>query len=233
MLFTKIQTNGNDFVIIHKSSVNSKSLIQCIGDRQFGVGCDQIVCIRETDTTSYHLDIFNSDGSIAAMCGNGICAAALYVKSILMNEHKDLIFSVSGIDYKTLIVDDGIKLFVNTPKLLHSDQNYEIISTGNKHLVCNINMIDSAAKLRDDFPDCNLHFISCSNNVVTMKTFERGAGWTKACGSGAIAVAFSQKLARPITIKHDGGISIVEHNGDNYSILVTPKLVYEGRFYEH
>jgi diaminopimelate epimerase len=240
MLFVKAQTNGNDFVILKKKDYGaghavSKVLPEELGDRHLGIGCDQIIIIDEIKDMKYGLEFFNWDGSSAEMCGNGICASALYINRILGNKDKNIVFDVTDREYQTFINDNReITLFVEKPILLEKTPKYQIFSTGNKHLVCDIEMMDAILELRSKHQECNLHFIERTDDFIRMKTFERGVGWTKACGSGAIAVAASQDIKKGrMKIKHDGGASLVEICGEFIGLTVEPKLVFEGNLYEH
>jgi diaminopimelate epimerase len=236
MRFVKAQTNGNDFVIITRQADEpaiTNEIVKMIANRHFGIGCDQVAELTKITDVRYGISFFNTDGSHAEMCGNGICASSLYVsKMILSTDSVRLSFTVSGREHRTVVEDEKVTLFTAKPILLHNTPEYQILSMGNKHLVCDIKMIDSVMDLKNKFHECNLHFIEFVDNLIRVKTFERGAGWTKACGSGAIAVTAAQNISDPVRVKHDGGISIVSDQGDIFSLTVRPKLVFCGNFYD-
>jgi diaminopimelate epimerase len=73
-----LQTNGNDFVIL-EDCVQNIEAYKLIADLRFGIGCDQVVVIGRKTPTKYGLKFHNSDETEANMCGNGACAAALYI----------------------------------------------------------------------------------------------------------------------------------------------------------
>ncbi|MDR1288785.1 MAG: diaminopimelate epimerase [Holosporales bacterium] len=237
MRFVKAQTNGNDFIIILRKEEDSSitgEIAKLIADRYFGVGCDQVMELTKITDTRYNINFFNADGGRAEMCGNGICAASLFIgRIILSRDRAELNFTVSDREYRTTIEDEEVTLFTEKPIFLHKDSEYQILSTGNRHLVCNMKMVNLVIDLKNKFPECNIHFIECIDEFVRMKTFERGVGWTKACGSGALAVATSQNLQGSVKIIHDGGTSIVRSYDDNrVSLTVRPKLVFSGDFYD-
>lgn len=222
MKFFKAQTNGNDFIIINESpSKFDKSLIIKLADRKFGVGCDQLIFVQ-FECDKYVTTFYNNDGSYANMCGNGACAVAKYIKDILRAANIQL--SVNNTLYKTFINDEFVTVRFSLPKI-----NGDIISTGNSHIVRDMDEIGDLDNLKEAFPECNIHFIKkLSQNQIRVKTFERGSGWTLACGSGAIAVGFYSGLKGKIEIHHDGGISFVDVLDDSVNLTTRPKLVFEG-----
>src|SRR4051812_7934610 len=92
--FTKMQGLGNDFIVIddvteksaplsHTSSRIDEKLARRICDRRFGVGADQILWLRKPQDISLdvRMEVINSNGTVAEMCGNGIRAVALYLNA--------------------------------------------------------------------------------------------------------------------------------------------------------
>ena len=81
---------GNDFVVIdsRNQSINlTVNLIRKLGDRNFGVGFDQLGIIQNSEEASAHLTFFNSDGSSSATCGNATrCIANFLMKEIKKDE---------------------------------------------------------------------------------------------------------------------------------------------------
>ena len=225
MRFIKAHTNGNDFVIIDgDASIVSDSQKKLFADRKFGIGCDQIIFVKLEESRCV-VDFFNQDGSHADMCGNGSCAVVLYVKEKYDLENIDL--EVSGRMYQTTISGDEATILFPMPK-----RNGDIIDTGNKHLVLKMADISRVEEIAKANQDCNLHFVDrLSDNEIRVKTFERGVGWTLACGSGAIAVGFHSEIAGKIKIIHDGGESMVEVKNDHIYLTTKPKLVFSGEFY--
>lgn len=107
------------------------------------------------------------------------------------------------------------------------------VYTGNKHLVLPMSEVGKVQEISRKNPDCNLHFVSqTAKCTLRVKTFERGAGWTLACGSGAVAVGYHSGIKGKIEIIHDGGKSMVEVKSTQVSLTTEPKIVYEGEFYD-
>ena len=84
--FTKMHGAGNDFVVldgIRDELPDMESFSRRIGQRQLGIGCDQILVVRDPrdpDTADFRMDIYNRDGSQVEMCGNGIRAFFKYLR---------------------------------------------------------------------------------------------------------------------------------------------------------
>ena len=81
--FTKMHGIGNDYIYINmidrKNQVsNISAFTRYICNRHFGVGADGVILIKKSTIADIKMEIFNSDGSIAEMCGNGIRCFAKY-----------------------------------------------------------------------------------------------------------------------------------------------------------
>ena len=80
--FTKMQGLGNDYVYIDATKENIENpsvLAKYISDRHFGVGSDGLILICPSDKADFRMRMFNSDGSEAEMCGNGIRCVGKFV----------------------------------------------------------------------------------------------------------------------------------------------------------
>lgn len=83
--FTKMHGNGNDFVLIDEFSGEiipeevKPQLVKAVCNRRFGVGADGLIFIQQSNKADARFHFFNSDGSIAEMCGNGIRCFSRYV----------------------------------------------------------------------------------------------------------------------------------------------------------
>lgn len=83
--FTKMHGAGNDFVVIDATAAPfrpTRSLLQRLADRRFGVGCDQILVVEPpaSPDVDFNYRIYNADGSESGQCGNGARALARYVR---------------------------------------------------------------------------------------------------------------------------------------------------------
>ncbi len=224
--FLKMHGAGNDFVFLEGEKTKvSPALAERLLDRHFGVGGDQLLVLKKGGKGArYTVDIWNSDGSKAEMCGNGVRAVAYYLRdqqgvkdSFQLRTGAGLI----GIVQKkgTIEVDMGEPIMegdlipvqatgpiIDWP-LKVGDQEFRIhaISMGNPHAVIftkdidNINLPVVGPMIERDrfFPRrVNVHFVQVlTRKRVKVRHWERGSGLTLACGTGACAVAVAAARA--------------------------------------
>lgn len=112
MQFTKVQGQGNDFVVIDGATEQvadySKAAIE-VCDRHYGIGADGFVIILPSDSEDFRMRIFNSDGSEAEMCGNVTRCVARYVyEHGLTEKTKITLETLAGVIIPELIIKDGV-----------------------------------------------------------------------------------------------------------------------------
>lgn len=221
---TKMQGCGNDFVIIdypeyEKTGLKMSELAKKVCNRNFGVGADGMI-IPKLNPENKEADIswyfYNSDGSTAQMCGNGMrCFAKYCIDNNLVDKKSFSVETLAGI-IKPELLDNGlIKVNMGKPilenkkipfwsengekKLTALDREFEItpVSMGNPH--CVIITDEDPMKLaqtygpviekHEFFPEkTNTEFVRVKSRMeIDMRVFERGCGITLACGTGACA----------------------------------------------
>ncbi len=247
---TKMQGCGNDFVIIdyaeyEKTGMAMEELAKKVCDRHFGVGADGMI-IPKTDTANSDIGwyFYNSDGSIAQMCGNGMRCFARYVYDNGLVKKKE--FSVktgAGIISPQLLEDGNVKVNMGIPvledakipfkgerKLKALDREFEItpVSMGNPHCVIVVedNPMDMALKYgpvierHEYFPEkTNTEFVKIiSKSEIEMCVYERGCGITLACGTGAcasvVACVLNNLTEQNVKVNLPGGSVFVEWQGN-------------------
>lgn len=268
--FTKMQGLGNDFVVIDAISqplAMTSDLAKRLGDRRFGVGCDQILIVeRPTQAgVDFRYRIFNADGSEVEQCGNGarcfvrfVFDKALTTKTEIRVETRSGIIAPRLAENGLVTVEMGVPVFdpARIPFVSDSDaviQPLEIngetiaitaVSMGNPHAVQVVSDVDTAPVARQGpliehhprFPArVNAGFMQVlGNNAIRLRVFERGAGETLACGTGACAavVAGIQRglLASPVHVEARGGELSIAWNGPGTPVLMTGPAVsvFEG-----
>ena len=111
MKFTKMHGIGNDYVYINcfeEEVKNPEALAKFVSNRNFGVGSDGLILIRPSDVADFRMEIYNSDGSQAEMCGNGIRCVAKYVYDYGLTDKTYIsVETLAGIKYLDLTVEDG------------------------------------------------------------------------------------------------------------------------------
>ncbi len=173
IIFSKMQAVGNDFILIDCTKdypkYNFSILSKFLCDRHFGVGADGVIYFYTSKIASVKMRIFNSDGSEAEMCGNGIrCLAKLVYDKKIVNKSEFDIETLGGIKHIKLEFENNniSKIHVNMGKAIFKYnlipvylpkvdikeelQNIEIdyknrifefspVSVGNPHVVCFVN----------------------------------------------------------------------------------------------
>lgn len=262
--FVKMQGAGNDFVVIDARAgmpdgVDLVQLARQMCDRHYGVGADGIIIVLASDKANYRMRVINPDGSEAEMCGNGIRCFARYVWE--KSEDKKEVISVetpAGIKIPAVIIENGnfssVEVDMGIPvvealqeSLTVEGVSYKInkISTGNPHCVIFVDDPDnvdlgSIGPIIENLPQfpnrTNVEFVQVKNKKeLVIKVWERGAGETLACGTGACASAvasISNNLTENKVIAHlPGGDLTVEWADDKHIIMRGPaEFVFEGKY---
>lgn len=199
--FSKYHGSGNDFILVDDSFFNcEKEFIVSICSRRVGIGADGIVFLRKSSKADYGMQIFNSDGSEAEFCGNGLLCLLNFIKA----KEEYLVETLSG-DVRCGSIGDRF-FFHKKPELIErlslSGRECFWIDSGVPHLVC---LVDDVSKVNVEkegrFFRFHHHFQPRGVNVDFVdkegntRTYERGVeGETLSCGSGAIAAALALHL---------------------------------------
>lgn len=249
MKFHKMHGLGNDFVIFdaRTQEVNlKKQQIIKICDRNFGVGCDQLIIIRNHSEADVEMQIFNQDGSKASACGN----ATRCVFQLLGGKNKkiyifDEIFSAWEGPKKLVSIDMGVpKVKKNEKKFIFGTsmvQSHCDIVLGNHHLVVfdeldslERSTIGAALQEHEDFPGgINVNFAKVhGRNLIELQTWERGAGFTYACGSGACASAVAANILgytdEQSVVSMRGGKLDITYDGERVIMAGPASYVFSG-----
>ena len=271
--FTKMHGLGNDYVYIdaiNQNIENESSLAQFVSNRHFGIGSDGLILICKSDVADFKMRMFNSDGSEAEMCGNGIrCVGKFVYDKGLTNKTTVKIETLAGI--KTLILNtkDGkvetarvdmgepileaekIPVISNEIPVKNLILNAEgekfkftCVSMGNPHAITIVDNTENfdvgkygkVLEVDKAFPKkANIEFAQIlDRNNIKMRVWERGAGETLACGTGACATAVACNLngltERKVKIELLGGNLEIEWNEeDNHVYMTGPATtVFEG-----
>lgn len=220
---TKMQGCGNDFVVIdyseyEKTGLDMSELAKRACDRHFGLGADGMIIPKlDSDDTDIAWYFYNSDGTTAQMCGNGMRCFAKYVyDNKLMTKKKFSVKTGAGVISPEILEDGNVKVNMSSPilepkkipfkgaenlnqkiKVLDKEFIVNAISMGNPHCVIfTEGDVYEMAKTygpelekHEMFPEkTNVEFVKIKNkNEVDFCVYERGCGITLACGTGACA----------------------------------------------
>lgn len=209
--------------------------------------------------------IFNADGSEVEQCGNGARCFARYVYDRGLTAKKHIKVETAGGNIELHIEEAGIRVDMGAPiltpidipfKAARQQTSYNIsvadceyaigaVSMGNPHLVFQVDDIDNAPvetlgpqfESHPDFPNrCNAGFMQViARDTIKLRVYERGAGETLACGSGACAAVVSGILQglldSKVTVSLPGGEIQIEWLGEGHSVQqVGPAaFVFDGK----
>ena len=226
----------------------------------FSVGSDGLVLIGPSTKADYSMRIFNADGSEAMMCGNASRCIGKYVyEEGLTQKTTVTLETLSGIKTLQLKVNpeshlvEEVTVDMGQPvvgdkalEVKAGDQTFvgTVVSMGNPHFVLfvdDITQIDLTAvgpliEHHPYFPDrTNVEFVQVlSDDSVRMRGWERGAGITQACGTGACATAVASvvngKTGRTVRVNMDGGSLTIEWLAADSPVRMTggATKVFEG-----
>ncbi len=226
--FVKMQAQGNDFVLLdglrHALPSPDADFVRRIAERRYGVGCDQVLLLEPCKDADAAMRIFNSDGSEAANCGNGLRCAAEH----LMRAHG---IAAPRIRLADRIVPArrgaaGIGVAMGAARIEAREGAHVDVNIGNAHRVF--------FEATEDFPaDRNVEIVTGqAADRIWIEIIERGAGRTLACGSGACAAAVAvwalDGRIRPLEVAMPGGI--VRVSGKPEALLLEGEVsrVFEG-----
>tara|TARA_B100001248_G_C27329280_1_gene430592 strand:- start:350 stop:1168 length:819 start_codon:yes stop_codon:yes gene_type:complete len=245
------------------AEIKKKEILKKISSRNFGVGCDQILIIESNDYENAEVSIFNNDGSEAGACGNGVRCVASYLMN-KKNTYKIKIKTISGIlecwiENKNCYVNMGKPIFEWTQIPLAKKVESQIIkidqfelfclSMGNPHGVIffedenalrkvDIESVGKRIQSNDIFPESvNVEFATVlEDKTIRMKVWERGAGRTLACGSGACATLVAARQQNISLRKNDiildgGKLTIDWLENDDVILSGEVNIVFKGDFY--
>ncbi len=254
--FHKMHGLGNDFVIIDAREQPfelSPALAKAIADRRTGVGCDQLIVLEPSDHADLKMRIWNRDGGEVESCGNATrCVVQLTGAKTIDSAGGFLTGADLGAEVEVAIGEprfgwDEIPLAYATdtnplPMAWDGLENPIALNVGNPHLVFfvpdarEVPLDELGPRIEHDpaFPDrINVNVATVLDNRLKLRTFERGAGETLACGTGACASAVAAILTRraqsPVTVDMTGGSLTVRWTpGEQIRMRGSATHVFEG-----
>lgn len=268
MEFSKLHGLGNDFIMV--DCLSGRPTFEDLGpyavrlcDRHFGIGADGLIVMLPSQVADLRMRLYNSDGSEAEMCGNGIRCFAKYAHDRGNVSRAELsVETGAGIMHLKLETNGGkvtrIRVDMGEPGRLRGDipmtgpAGQEAIgvpleadgqrfvgtgvSMGIPHFVILVDDVDSIPlevvgpkiETHEIFPrKANIDFVQVlDRRHLKMRVWERGAGITLACGTGACAstvAASANGLAeREVTVSLPGGDLMIEWADDNHVYMTGP-----------
>ncbi|MBB3172849.1 diaminopimelate epimerase [Endobacter medicaginis] len=257
--FAKMQGAGNDFVVLDLRdgmSCPSPRQLVALANRHFGIGCDQIMTIGPSEMADAALRFFNPDGTESGACGNATRCAVVWLGGVPGRRYR--LATAAGVLVAERLEDGQVRVDMGPPRLGWRDvplaREMDTLaldlpgapvacSMGNPHVTFFVDDLDAtdvaglgaAFETNTLFPSrANIGFAQMTG-AASMRLFvwERGAGATLACGSGACAAgvaAIRRGLAyERIAIAMPGGDLAVEWRGEGVWLSGPARMVFEGR----
>ena len=268
--FRKMNGLGNDFVVLDARETSlalGADEVRRIGDRNGGIGCDQIIVMEPSKKADLFMRIFNADGSEVSACGNATRCIALIAAEESGRDEVSVETSAGLLKAK---VDsaDSITIDMGKPRFGWSDiplaEPFEdttgielqigpidapvlhtpsVVNVGNPHAIFWVNDVNAhdlgrfgpLLENHPIFPErANISLAQVTGpNSLKLRTWERGAGLTRACGTAACAAAIAAARKgltdRQVAVELPGGTLYIEWAENDHIMMRGPaELEFEG-----
>ena len=237
--FIKMHGLGNDFVVLDARETPlpemTPHIARALADRRTGIGFDQLVLLEPSKTHRFRMRIFNSDGSEVEACGNAARAVALL-------HGEPAVIETGGGPIALEPLDGGARVDMGTPRfdwdaipLAYPMDTFTMpvgwesleapmaVNVGNPHAIFFVDDADAVPLetlgpvIEHDplFPErVNVNVASLAGpDHLKLRVWERGAGLTRACGTGACATAVAAirrgLVASPVRVTLPGGDLVI------------------------
>ncbi len=250
--FIKMHGLGNDFVVLDARETPlpqmTSHIARALGDRRTGIGFDQLVLLEPSETHAFRMRIFNSDGSEVEACGNASRAVALL-------HGEPAIIETGGGPIALEPMDGGARVDMGAPRfewdavpLAYPMDTFKMpvaweslegpmaVNVGNPHAIFFVDDADAVPLetlgpvIEHDslFPErVNVNVASLAGpDHLKLRVWERGAGLTRACGTGACATAVAAirrgLVASPVRVTLPGGDLMIAWQPDGTILMSGP-----------
>lgn len=272
MRFTKMQSLGNDFVVVdgvRQSIKLNQDSVRRLADRHFGVGCDQVLLVQPADSgqVDFVYRIWNADGGEVAQCGNGARCFAKFVRDTGLTAKASIkVRTSAGTMVLTVEPDQQVTVNMGVPEFvptripfaaekqadrydLHvngTTVTVSVLALGNPHAVQLVENVETAPVTEQGplieghpmFPQrVNAGYMQVlDRDRIKLRVYERGAGETLACGSGACAAVVAGRqwglLDGNVAVELRGGQLQVCWAGVGEPVYMTgpAETVFEGEW---
>ncbi len=246
MRFEKWQGLGNDFILTEESVSPEEAMRLC--HRRRGIGGDGVLCITRDPT---RMVVLNADGSRPEMCGNGLrCVAGWLAERELITAQTSVetdagprACEVKRTDVGQWDVRANMGPAKVTGELEFDGHRFALVNVGNPHAVCfeplSTEEVDHIGPAVEAHVDGGVNVELCTardDGGYDVRVFERGVGWTDACGTGACAVAAAAvaggaaKLGTEVAVWLPGGTLVIEVTAETVFMRGPAVRVYAGEF---
>ena len=247
---------GNDFIVFDARQAPlalDESQVRALADRRTGIGCDQLIVIEPSDVADVRMRIWNADGGEVESCGNATRCVALITGGGTIETAGGLLDA--AVEGDEAAVDMGAPRFgwdeiplayamdtARMPVGWDGLSDPAAVNVGNPHVIFFVEepgAIDLARlgpQIEADplFPErVNVNVAAVENGGIRLRVWERGAGLTLACGTGACATAVAairrKLVSSPVEVRLPGGRLVIEWTeGGTIRMRGPATLVFEG-----
>lgn len=271
--------SGNDFLLIDEisnpysfSETERAELASLLCNRNSDLGADGILFIMKSDLADGRMRVFNTDGSEASMCGNGLRLVARYVcemqgqseavietmkADLKVSKQQDIFPAVTTYQVEISPVSfllSDLPLNLNEPNLINEnipelsqELKFSALAVPNPHLISIVETEQLKSRVQKEisekvnnpnelFPDgVNVSFVkSLDEGSIYVNTFERGVGFTNACGTAMSASSLVtclqglNEVEDVINVYNNGGKvqCVVHENDEDYYIDLIGNATY-------
>lgn len=234
MEFYKYHGAGNDFILLKEvSAIAPAELAKKICHRRFGIGADGLMLPETSDVADIKMTYFNSDGSFATMCGNGLrCFSKFVYEEGLINKESFSVETGDGVKKVKLNLENdsvvSVTVEMSRGALVLKSHHFDLdekaykgyfLELGVPHLVLAVKDL-GAKEVITNGPilekasffekGTNVNFIQIKDkNHIRVDTWERGAGYTYACGTGCCASVYAayknELVSNRVSVETKGG----------------------------
>lgn len=230
--FHKMHGLGNDFVILDGRTAPitvDPAVARHLADRRTGIGCDQLILVEPSDVADVRMRIWNPDGGEVESCGNASRCVVALTGATSIETAGGIVAGGSEGDAITVTLPaprfgwDDIPMAypmdtATVPMAWGPLAHPFAVNVGNPHLVFFVDdpyalpLDELGPSIEHDpaFPErINVNVASVGADGITLRTWERGAGLTLACGTGAcatgVAAIATKRTGSPVRVTMPGG----------------------------
>ncbi len=220
----KYEALGNDFLIVPNPGAPTMGpeVAATLADRRRGIGADGVIEVLTGDAIP-EMRLFNRDGTVAEMSGNGLrCLGHFLVTQLGYGPDEFPVMTAAGERRYRMLGGDAEEAqgstSMGTPEGKFAPEGFAVVSVGNPH---EIHFVEEELSVLD-VPTLGLlrqHLYPAGTNVewvrvvspgrIEMRVFERGVGETLACGTGSVAAGYAAHLrgvvGDEVTVVNPGG----------------------------
>lgn len=250
--FTKAHGCGNDFLLVAGRPTDFGSperLARAICDRHYGVGADGLYFVEtHAQDADAEIHLHNSDGSAAELSGNGARCAAAWLVAQGVPSNPLRIRTGAGLRELRLLDRDGqsfrFEMALGRAEVSPGPEGALAVWVGNPYCVVFVQNFDFDWRRRGAELEGHPHFPQKANvafvqvlekQTLETRFWERGAGWTLASGTGAVAAVAAALDAgwaqSPAAVRTEGGILEVRYEDGQFFLTGPAEIIGTGEFY--